>query len=92
MLRGKVGSPKTYHALLYAQGDQGYDSVIVAPSKDAGNAFAALARSQWSTWWRDSFVIDGEPVDGSVRAEPFGQPVQLEKAHYLPDRERLARS
>lgn len=69
MLRGKVGSPKTYHALLYAQGDQGYDSVIVAPSKDAGNAFAALARSQWSTWWRDSFIIDGEPVDCSVRCK-----------------------
>ena len=69
MLRGKVGTPKPYYALIYAQEDGGYDRLLVAPTKDAGKAFAVLAEKEWSDWWADSFVIDGEPIEGSVRCK-----------------------
>jgi len=69
MLRGKVGTPKPYHALIYAQGDAGYDRVLVAPDKDAAKAWAVLAEKEWSDWWTDSFVIDGQSLEGSVRCK-----------------------
>ena len=82
MLRGKVGTPKPYWALIYAEGDGGYDRVLVAPEKDASKAFTRLAEKQWADWWRDSFVIDGEAIDGSVRCKLMvlsedGQHVEL---------------
>jgi predicted AlkP superfamily phosphohydrolase/phosphomutase len=69
MLRGKEGTPKSYYALAIAQGGDGYDRILVAPDKDASKAFTSLAPREWSAWWRDSFVIDGEPVEGSVRCK-----------------------
>lgn len=69
MLRGEVGTPKPYFALVYATGDTGYDRVIVAPERDASKAFASLAPKEWSDWWTDSFVIDGQAIEGSVRCK-----------------------
>ena len=69
MLRGKVGTPKPYYALIYAEGDGGYDRLLVAPEKDASTALATLAERDWSDWWTDSFVIDGEAIEGSVRCK-----------------------
>ena len=69
MLRGKVGTPRPYYALVYAEGDGGYDRVLVAPERDANKAFTVLEVRGWSDWWRDSFVIDDEPVEGSVRCK-----------------------
>ena len=69
MLRGTKGTPKPYHALIWAQGDQGYDRVLVAPERDAHRALTVLAPRQWSHWWQDSFLIDGRPVAGSVRCK-----------------------
>ncbi|MBC7234435.1 MAG: alkaline phosphatase family protein [Chloroflexi bacterium] len=82
MLRGKVGTPKSYWALIYAHGEAGYNRLLVAPEKDAAKAFADLGVKDWSDWWTDSFVIDGEPIEGSVRCKlmvlsPDGQHVEL---------------
>jgi predicted AlkP superfamily phosphohydrolase/phosphomutase len=68
MLRGKVGTPKSYWALIYASGDD-YDRLLVAPEKDGANAFADLGVKAWSDWWTDDFVIDGEAVEGNVRCK-----------------------
>lgn len=82
MLRGKVGTPKSYYALIYAEGDGGYNRLLVAPEKDAAKAFTRLGVKEWSNWWRDSFVIDGAPTEGSVRCKlmvlsPDGQQLEL---------------
>ena len=69
MRRGNHGTPKSYHALVFAQGNDGYDRIMVAPQKDGSRAMASLAPREWSDWWRDSFVIDGQPVEGSVRCK-----------------------
>jgi predicted AlkP superfamily phosphohydrolase/phosphomutase len=69
MLRGREGTPKPYHALVYAEGQDGYDRVLVAPEKEASKAFATLAPGQWADWWRDSFTIDDQAVEGSVRCK-----------------------
>ena len=47
MLRGKVGTPKSYWALIYASGDD-YDRLLVAPEKDGANAFASMDAQQSS--------------------------------------------
>jgi predicted AlkP superfamily phosphohydrolase/phosphomutase len=82
MLRGNEGTPKSYYALILARGGKAYDRVLVAPKRDAKKAFAQLERSAWSDWWQDSFVIDGEAVEGSVRCKlvqlsPDGQHLEL---------------
>ena len=69
MLRGKQGDPKSYWGLIYASGEDGYDRMLVSATKDAAEAFTKLAEKEWSDWWRDSFVIDGEPVEGTVRCK-----------------------
>ena len=67
MLRGKVGTPKTYYALVYASADRGYDRVRVTATRDGGDPIADLAPGQWSDWKLDTFVIDGSPVRGCLR-------------------------
>lgn len=67
MQRGKVGTPRTYYALVYASGGQGYDRARITATRDAGDAIAELGAGQWSDWWRDTFVIDSAPVEGYVR-------------------------
>jgi len=69
MLRGKVGMPKPYYALIYASSDSGYDRLLVCPNRDAENAWCKVGVGDWSGWWTDSFVIDGEPIEGSVRCK-----------------------
>jgi predicted AlkP superfamily phosphohydrolase/phosphomutase len=69
MLRGKEGTAKRYHALVFAEGQAGYDRILVAPEKDSRTAFAALAPGHWADWWQDSFIIDGRAVEGSVRCK-----------------------
>lgn len=69
MVRGKEGEPKSYYALVYGQGDGGYDRVLVASARDGSRALTLLEPGEWAGWWRDSFEIDGEPVEGSVRCK-----------------------
>ena len=81
MQRGRAGTPETYHALILAQGS-GYDRVLVAPVKDAAQAWCALSPGEWSAYWCDRFEIDGAPVEGSVRCKlvrlaPDGEQMEL---------------
>ena len=81
MLRGRQGTPKPYYGLIYAQGDA-YDTLLVAPDRDAAHAFARLREKQWAAWWLDWFEIDGESLEGSVRCKlmvlsPDGQHIEL---------------
>jgi hypothetical protein len=67
MLRGRVGTPKTYHGLIYARDGGDYNRIRVTTSRDADAAVADLGLGQWSDWRRDAFEIDGAPVDGTFR-------------------------
>jgi hypothetical protein len=56
--------------------------VVVAPEKDAGEAFTNPATGEWAGWWHDDCVIDAQPVEGSVRCKlvllsPDGQHFEL---------------
>jgi predicted AlkP superfamily phosphohydrolase/phosphomutase len=59
MQRGKAGEPKRYRALLQGGRCRVLDS--------AGEPIADLAPGEWSDWRRDSFTIDGQPVEGHLR-------------------------
>jgi predicted AlkP superfamily phosphohydrolase/phosphomutase len=59
MQRGRAGQPKRYRALV----KDGRCRVLDA----AGGQVADLAPGQWSGWHRDSFAIDGAPVEGHLR-------------------------
>ncbi|MFQ5811156.1 MAG: alkaline phosphatase family protein, partial [Armatimonadota bacterium] len=63
----EAGVPKTFHGLIYASGDDGYDRVRICRSQNAEDAVAELNVGQWSDWWLDTFAIDGEDVRGYVR-------------------------
>lgn len=67
MNRGTTGTPKAYYGLLYAGGQDGYDRLRVAAARDARDAIADLAVGEWSDWRRDSFEIDGAPVEGQFK-------------------------
>ena len=58
------GSGPTLHALLYARGE-GYDSVLVAPVKDAA---AGVAVNGWSEWMRGRFETEDQgEAEGAFR-------------------------
>lgn len=61
MQRGQLGEPKRYRAVTA----NGRCRVLDAE----GTERADLAPGQWSAWWRDSFSIDGQPVEGNVRCK-----------------------
>lgn len=67
MNRGAHGQPKTYYGLVYATSDRGYDRLRVTTSRDASEPLADLGVGQWSEWTTDSYLIDGAPVQGSLR-------------------------
>ncbi len=67
MLRGKVGTPKTLFGLICASSSRGYDRVHICRTRDGEDKFAELCQGQWSSWWRDSFEIDGKLAEGHVR-------------------------
>ena len=69
MQRGQVGTPKPCYGLIYAETSAGgaeYNRLLISPSRDTGQAWATLAEGQWSERWRDTFEIDGIPVEGTV--------------------------
>jgi len=69
MLRGREGTPKIYYGLIYATTGEGYDRLIICHARDGNTVVAQLTPGQWSDWWRDSFTIDGSPVEGYGRAK-----------------------
>lgn len=69
MLRGAVGTPATYHALVYATGATGYDRMRLTTARDGAAALADLGVGGWSGWLQDDFIIDGSPVEGRFKAK-----------------------
>jgi len=61
------GSGPTYHPLLIAR-STAYDTVLIAPAKDAGAAVATLGVGDWSDWLRASFTTaDQGNLEGAFR-------------------------
>ena len=77
--RGSTAKPKTYYGLAYASGGGGYDRLLICPDRDCATAVAELSEGQWSEWWRDTFLIDGEEIDGYVQAKLVAMPPGLER-------------
>lgn len=67
MNRGNTGTPKSYYGLILAAGDDGYDSIKIYSSCSCEKVVAELRVGDWSDWWLDVFVIDGNDVEGYVR-------------------------
>ena len=66
MNRGKTGKPKSYYGLIHAS-ESGYDRINIYSSRSTDDVVAQLAVCDWSEWWLDTFVIDGNEVEGYVR-------------------------
>lgn len=66
MLRGQEGTPRKFYGLVCASGKDGYDRVYICRSRDASDVVAKLGVGEWSDWWVDEFIIDGEKVHGYV--------------------------
>ena len=67
MNRGKTGEPKAFYGLILASGDDGYDNIKIYSSFSCDDVVAELGVGDWSEWWLDTFVIDGNDVEGYVR-------------------------
>lgn len=68
MQRGQTGEPKTYRAIVPPrQPTDGEDARHIRIETDAGEPVATLRQGKWSDWRRDSFTIDGQPVEGNLR-------------------------
>jgi hypothetical protein len=66
MLRGQHGEPQRYFALLYGD-DADYRYARFTRGRDAGDVLAELEPGAWSDWLRESFVIDGQSIEGHLR-------------------------
>jgi predicted AlkP superfamily phosphohydrolase/phosphomutase len=61
------GEGPRYDLLVLAKG-KAYDTVLVAPGKDASKAVATLAVGDWSDWVRAPFKLaDGAETEGAFR-------------------------
>lgn len=67
MNRGKTGTPKTYYALIYASGENGYDRIQVCKSRSMDKIVADMGVGDWSDWWLDTYTIDENQVEGYIR-------------------------
>lgn len=67
LARGMTGQSKLFYIVVYASTPEGYDRVRICRSRDARDEVADLGVGEWSDWWVESFVIDDEILDGTVR-------------------------
>jgi len=56
-------SPVTWHLLLDQSGSKGYDTLVVAKSKDRQDVFANLKAGEWTPNIYQSFQTDAGPVE-----------------------------
>jgi len=83
------GSGPTTHALVWSQGAV-YDSVLIAPSRDAAHPLAVLAVGQWSDWVRSAFrTADQGEAEGAFRFKllelsPDGERLRLYRSDAFP--------
>lgn len=67
MNRGKTGIPKPFYGIIYASGENGYDTIRICRTRSGEDVVAELGVGEWSDWWLDGFEIDGAEVEGYVR-------------------------
>ena len=67
MNRGKTGTPKSFYGLIYASGENGYDTIRICRTRSGDDVVAELGVGEWSDWWLDAFEIDSAEVEGYVR-------------------------
>ena len=83
------GTGPTYHALVWSQ-RSGYDTVLIAPRRDARSSVATLAVGEWSDWVRAPFhVAERDAVEGAFRFKLLelsadGSRVQLYRSDAFP--------
>lgn len=87
------GVGPVFHALIY--GDDGYDTLLVSPDRDAGRLVAELHEGEWSGWVHALFTIEemGE-VEGAFRFKlielaPDASRVQLYRSDAFPTDGRI---
>lgn len=56
-----------YYILVYAQGKEGYDAVVLSKEKDFNKASAVLRKGDWSGWIYDDFIKNGRKVKASFQ-------------------------
>jgi predicted AlkP superfamily phosphohydrolase/phosphomutase len=67
MARGIKGEPVNYFGIIYATTQNVYNRVRICRSRDASDTICDLGVGEWSDWWVDTFVLDGVPLEGTVR-------------------------
>ncbi len=84
-----AGRGPSYHALLVGEGE-GYDTLLICESKDAGAPLIRLGAGQWSEWLRAHFDTEemGE-VEGAFRfklveCSPDGKRIRLYRSEVFP--------
>jgi hypothetical protein len=63
----RLGTWKTFFALIYTSGADGYDRVRICRSRNGDDMAADLAVGHWSDWWLDTFSSRGSDVEGYIR-------------------------
>ena len=56
-----------YHLLVTASGAGGYDTVRLAPGRDAASSLCCLHAGEWSGWIYQDFPVNDRPVPGSFK-------------------------
>jgi hypothetical protein len=64
-----TGSERDFWTLLFATGEDGYDSVIFTSDKDARDGKGAICVGEWCDYFTASFNIGNDKVEGSLRAK-----------------------
>ena len=57
----------TWHLLIRELGDEGYDTIMLAPEKDGDKAFCVLNKGEWS----ERIIADVQQEDGKMRQVSF---------------------
>ena len=63
----RAGEAVELWGLVFAKGDEGYDTVALCEGKDLDRAWATLGPGEWSDSLERSFRIDGRPRRGTLR-------------------------
>jgi len=61
------GKGPTYYALILDPDGQGYCELLLSKEKDGSKALCRLREGEWSGWFRENFIVEGEEKVGTVR-------------------------
>lgn len=61
------GRGVSYYALLLDVDGCGYQMCLLSKDKDCSKALCTLKEGEWSGWFRETFVVEGEDKVGTVR-------------------------